>query len=462
MDPFDAVSPLDYRYYGQNSKAFEALQPFVSENARIRYFGVVEHELVKALVHFHIAPAKAIDQTKQAIDQITAAEVYAEEQKTRHDIRALANCIRNKVTDDVKPFIHLGATSYDIVDTANALRYQHAVQKALIPVLMELEKTLIDWALREKNTLQIGRTHGQHAEPITFGFGLSNYVSRLGNRIEKLEQASSELVGKFSGAVGAYNASSLLIKDPLAFEKQVVESLGLHVSVSSTQIAEPEPLVDLGHAIVSTLGVLADLSDDFRHLQRSEIAEIGEGFEKDQVGSSTMPHKHNPINFENVKSFWKQFSPRMVSVYSDQLSEHQRDLTNSASQRFFGELLVALFVSAERLHKTLSKSRVHSENMQRNFDLNRSLIVAEPLYILLAFFGHPNAHETAKLLSEKARDQNSNVLALAQQDASLSGFLGQLTPEQKKLLENPELYTGKAVQKTEFVCDHWKKKLKLK
>lgn len=460
-DFFDAVSPLDSRYYGSNPTVFAALQPFVSENARIRYFAKVELALIKALVNQKMAPVHAITEVQKAVEEISAKEVYEEEQKTKHDIRALVHCIQKKVSDDVKPFIHLGATSYDIVDTANALRYKDAVQKAVVPSLRELEKTLIELALREKATFQMGRTHGQHAQTITVGFWLSGFVSRLGNRIELLEKSSSALCGKFSGAVGAYNATSLLVNDPILFEKQVMQELGLPVSFSSSQIVEPEPLVDLGHAIVSTLGVLADLSDDCRQLQRSEIGEIGETVEENQVGSSTMPHKQNPINFENVKSFWKAFSPRMVTVYFDQLSEHQRDLTNSASQRFFNELIVALFVSSERLNKTLQKIQVHPINIQKNLDSAQSLVVAEPLYILLAYHGFSDAHRRVQLFSRLSREQNKSTLEIAQMDPELESFWKKISPEQKQVLENPSGYCGKAVEKTEMICGHWKERLKL-
>jgi adenylosuccinate lyase len=457
MDWFDAVSPLDYRYYGRNTRAFEALKPFVSENSRIRYFGRVELELVKALIAEGIAPKKAAEETGKAVEMLTAEAVYAEEDRIRHDIRALANCIRKNVSDETKPFIHLAATSYDIVDTGNALRYKEGIQKAVLPQLIELEKTLIGIALREKATIQIGRTHGQHAEPITFGFALSNYVSRLGKRIKTIEQCAENLTGKFSGAVGAYNATSLLVKDPIGFEKRILDGLGLKASHSSTQIIEPEPLVDLGHALVSCLGVLADLADDCRHLQRSEIGELREEFRNEQVGSSTMPHKRNPINFENVKSFWKQFMPRMISLYMDQLSEHQRDLTNSASQRFFSELLVALFLNAERLNRTMQKTVVDRNNLQRNFSTGKNAVVAEPLYILLALHGHPNAHETVKQLTLRAESENRNIFELAEQQPELQSFVQKLSLQQKTVLQNPEQYIGKAIEKTESICNQWKK-----
>ncbi len=461
MELFDNISPLDYRYYGRDSNIKSLLQPYLSENARIRYQCRVEAALGRALAKKGLCSAKIAEEIGKACECVTAEEVYAGEDQIKHDVRALANAIRDKVGDEAKPFVHFGATSYDIVDTANALRYKEATEKALVPELKALERTWIELALREKSTLQIGRTHGQHAEPITFGFAISNYVSRLGSRIQQLESCKEKLVGKFSGAVGAYNSSSLFFEDPMDFEKTVLSELGLNASISSTQIAEPEPLTDFMHAVISTFGVLADFSDDMRHLQRSEIAEVGESFGKGQVGSSTMPHKRNPINFENVKSFYKAFMPRMISVYLDQLSEHQRDLTNSASARFLPETLAALYVSANRLDKASQKMVVDADKMKRNFGQSQDLLLAEPVYLLLASHGHSNAHEASRAIAQEAREKNVSFKRLLQEKEELKHYWNRLTPAQQAVFENPANYTGIAAKKTEQVCRIWKEKLQL-
>ncbi len=461
MDVFDFISPIDYRYVGNRKELLEKFAPYLSENARIAYQARVEAALVRALAKNGVCSARTAKEIEKAASEVRAEEAYAEEEKIKHDVRALVNCIRSRVSDEAKPFVHFSATSYDIVDTASALRYKEATEKLILPILMGFEKTLIETALREKGTLQIGRTHGQHAEPVTFGFAVAGYVSRLGSRIKAIEGAKENLAGKFSGAVGAYNASSLLVKNPIEFEKQIMDDLGLKASGHSTQIVEPEPIADLMHALVSAFTVLANFADDMRNLQRSEIAEVAEQFGSKQVGSSTMPHKRNPINFENVKSLWKQFMPRMNTVYMDMISEHQRDLTNSASARFLPELFAALYLSAERLNKVCKNLVVDSASMKRNFDAASSAVVAEPLYILLASHGHPDAHEAVRKLTLEAERSGKTVSELAFADAQLKRYLEKLSPEQKKLLSNPEFYTGKAAEKTELVCVRWKKELGL-
>ena len=458
---FDAISPLDFRYYGRSRKIFEKLQPYLSESAFIRYALKVEAALTKTLAKNKICANKIAEEVEKACRQVTAEEVYAEEDRIKHNIRALANCIRNKVSEEAKPFVHFTSTSYDIIATADALRYREFTDNTLIPELLKLESTLISLALREKGTLQIGRTHGQHAEPITFGFAIAQYVSRFGSSILRIKKTANNLRGKMAGAVGAYNASGLFFENPVKFEEEVMNELGLKASPISTQIVEAEFLAEYVNSVVSAFGVLSNLADDMRHLQRNEIGEVGEHFEAKQVGSSTMPQKRNPINFENVKSMWKEMMPRMMTMYMDQLSEHQRDLTNSASMRFIPEILAGFYASVARLERIMSNLSVDKLNMKKNFDMNRHLIVAEPLYILLAANGHPDAHEYVREMTLKAQLERKPLIELVQKDKSIQAYLKKFSKKQLDILYNPEKYTGIAAEKTEMVCGLWKKEFKV-
>jgi len=458
---FDTISPLDFRYYGRNEKIFQKLQPYLSENAMIKYMVKVEVALTNILSEKGICSKKIADEIEKAGKKVTAEEVYVEEDKLKHNVRALVNCIRNKVSDEAKPFIHFTATSHDIMATADALRIKEFTTNILIPELMYFEKTLINLSLREKDTLQVGRTHGQHAVPVTFGFSIAEYVSRFGRSILRIRRSGNNLRGKIAGAVGSYNASSLFFKNPEEFESKVLGQLGLKPSPISTQIPEAEFTVSYINAIIESFGVLANLSDDMRNLQRSEIAEVGEVFAAKQVGSSTMPQKRNPINFENVKSLWKQFMPRIITVYMDQISEHQRDLTNSASSRFVPEILAGFYVSVVRLNKTMSSLIVDRESLKKNLDMNKGLIVAEPLYILLAAYNHPDAHEITRQLTLKAQLSKKPLTDVIKKEKSLQKYLKKFTKEQLKIINNPENYVGIASKKTESVCRYWKKELRL-
>jgi adenylosuccinate lyase len=308
--------------------------------------------------------------------------------------------------------------------------------------------------------LQIGRTHGQHAEPITFGFAVAQYVNRWGSQILKTKEASENLVGKFSGAVGAYNAMSLVVDDPEEFEREVLAVLNLKPATISTQIVPPEPTSDFVHSIISSFSVLANFCDDMRHLQRSEIGEVMERVAAEQIGSSTMPHKRNPIGFENVKSLWKRFMPQEVTMHLDQISEHQRDLTNSASQRYTQELLVVFDYCVRRLKSISERLEVDRVRMQENFMRAKDTIVAEPLYIMLSYYGHPDAHEYVRRKSFQAYKENKPLKELVENDTEIVTYLERFTSEQREKVFDAEKYTGIAAEKTEKVVSYWERVFK--
>jgi len=463
-DIFSSLSPLDHRYYLSYQELFDELAEYFSENALIKTELQVEAALTRVLARRGLCSKQICSEVDEACRSIHPSEVYKEEEKTKHNIRALVNCIQRRVSDEAKPFVHFTSTSMDIVDTANALRFLSATKQVVLPKAQTLLRTLIQIARREKDTLQMGRTHGQHAVPITFGFAMAEYISRLGGRIKQIEAAAENLRGKLAGAVGAYNAGSLFFTDPEVFEGEVLAELGINPSPYSNQIVEPEFLVDYLHAIVSAYGVLANLADDFRHLQRTEISEIGEEFVSTQVGSSTMPHKRNPWNFEHVKSMWKAFMPRMITVYMDQISEHQRDLSNSASARFNPELVISFTAAVERMNRVLSRLKVDKGGMKKNVELTQEYVIAEPLYILLAFHGHPDAHEAVRRLTLKSQETGESVRQLItshrdQVDAEILTYLDKLSPHHWRVLNNPQAYLGFSAQKTEAICDRWEKYL---
>ncbi len=453
MTVYSDFSPTDYRY------AVDELRAYLSEEAYMRYKARVEAAIAEVFARRGLLSDALKREIVAAASNISPEEVYEEERRTKHDIRALVNVIKRKVSEDARPFVHLCATSYDIVDTANALRYREALREVILPDMKALERVWIELARREKDTLQIGRTHGQHAEPITFGFAIAQYVNRWGTRILKVKEASENLRGKLSGAVGAYNALSLIFDDPEAFERDVLSVLGLEPAPISTQIVPPEPVCDLIHAIISSFSVLANFCDDMRHLQRSEIAEVQERVDTSQVGSSTMPHKRNPIGFEGVKSLWKRFMPQIVTAHLDQISEHQRDLTNSASQRYIPELLVIFDHSVKELKRISERLVVDKASMRANFDISADKIIAEPLYILLSYYGHPDAHEYLRQKSFQAYERGKSLKELIEADDTVQSYISKFTADQRRQVFNAECYTGIAAEKVDKITDYWERKI---
>ncbi|MCX8190122.1 MAG: lyase family protein [Candidatus Diapherotrites archaeon] len=453
MDKFHLISPLDFRY--MRSDLADKAIAYLSEEAKIKHEIEVEVAYVRALSYFGICKKELYKEIQKAGKKITAELICDEESKTGHETKALVNVLSTNVSSEAKKFIHLGLTSCDVLDTANALRFKRYTEKVLLPEAKSLEKLLIKLAIQNKKTFQIGRTHGQHAEPITFGFFLAQYVSRLGQRILAIENASSNLKGKISGAVGAYNALSLFCNDPLKLEAKTLSYLGLKPSESSTQILPREYFADLVHALLSTLGVIANLADDMRHLQRSEIGEVAEHFGSTQVGSSAMPHKRNPITFENIKSIWKAFSPRILTVYMDQISEHQRDLTNSASERFLPEMLFACTYAIRQMRKALEKLYVDEKAMLNNLSKSSQKTISEALYVLLALQGLENAHEHVRRIAFNL--QKGSLIDAALKDKELLPYIKKIPQAKLKYLQNPKNYLGLAEKKTERICKNWEK-----
>jgi adenylosuccinate lyase len=466
MNVFDAASPLDSRYYFIDREFFDQISPYVSEAAQIKYLAKVEAALAATLAEIGVCSQQAAAEIAEACEQVTPAEVYEEEQRIQHNIRALVNCIRKKIDPRSRPYVHLFATSADITDTARALCLKDATREVILPLLVALERKLIRMAQEHADTRQMGRTHGKHAVPTTFGFAMALYVSRLGQRIEYIACSAKNLRGKFSGAVGGYNTLSLYNStDPAAIELLVMNKLGLQPSEISSQIVQPEYLTDYVYALCSCWGVMANLADDFRHLLRSEIHEVRDRIEadlsSDVVGSSTMPHKINPKDFENVKSSWKAYMPRMITVLMDQISEHQRDLTNSMSGRFTTEFVTAFAYTVRRLTSALDGVEPDGDRMRDILESGKNVVVAEPLYILLSLAGHPDAHEKTRVLSKAARITGRPLSEVIREDRSLDDYLDRVAPENRVILDDPAEYIGAATQRTIAACEDWERKLPL-
>ena len=447
---YSSVDPLDGRYYDTE------IARYLSEASRITYQAYVEAALAQALAEFGICAPEIAARIGEAAAGVTPEAVAEQEKTTKHDVKALVNCIKSGLPEEAKPYVHFGATSYDIVATALSLQLRAAVDELLMPRLVSLEKTLLKLTKDYAETVQIGRTHGQHAVPVTFGFAMAEYVSRLGSSISSLKVLSGKLKGKFSGAVGAYNALSLFVDDPLKFEATVLGYLGLEPAPYSTQIIPAEGYVRLIDELAITAGIMANLSHDMRHLQRSEIAEVREAFEPGQTGSSTMAHKRNPWNFENVISMSKQVTAQTVNANLNISSEHQRDLTDSASARFYGVVLASVASMAARLDRVMSKIEVDKDNMRKNLYLSGGAIAAEPLYLLLEKYGHTTAHEVSKALAHQALEAGKPLYEVASQDTGLADYFAKFTDNEKQILQEPEkYYTGLAAQKALIVHDYW-------
>lgn len=455
---FQNLSCLDHRYSLSEKEVFGKLSQYISEEAAVRSYAKAEAALIKA--HLSVR-GQLTSEIEKKLDEVAAnidpQEVNDEEEKTQHNIRALVNVLKRKVDEDIAPLIHLGATSVDILDTALSMRMRDVTQNVVLPELKALELALCNIAEREAETPQVGRTHGQHAVPITFGWSIAEFVSRLGKSILRIEELSKQLKGKLAGPVGAYNGPSMIVKDPEDLEKRYLAYVGLEPSEYSNQLVEPEYLLRLLLEFNVAFGIIANLADDLRNLQRSEIGEVFEYFSSTQVGSSTMPQKRNPWNSEHVKSLWKAMSPRVMTFYMDQISEHQRDLTNSASQRFIADYTAGFTMAVNRMKKIISGLQADRESMEKNLENAggkvKGGVLAEPAYILLAESGINDAHEVIRKLTLEAETTGKTLYeVLLNNKDTLDRITAQLeklgVKDAETFFQNPARYHGLAAEKS--------------
>lgn len=450
------------------------------------YKGVAEVEIatMRTLAEIGIIPPEVIAHLTTEVEarllNITTSQVdEVERAVTKHDIRAWVRIAQGIVGPELKPWVHVSLTSYDVLDTGRILLFvrAHAVvtelTDSLIGHLCVLTKKYAD-------VVQIGRTHGQHALPITVGFWLATILSRLLANIESANSAAEKLVGKISGAVGAYNAQvGLGIAarcGDKSLEERVLAKLGLKPARISTQILPPEPLADYLFACAKISLAIDQLGRDARNLMRTEIGELCEPFTQGQVGSSTMAHKRNPINFENLEGTGIRSQVEFGKVFATMVSDHQRDLVGSSIARDFPTILVNLVSQLNVLLREadgkpfILRIAVDETACARNFAIQGDLILAEPLYLALQMAGYAgDAHEFVNRKAVPFAQANSMSLLDA-----LEALIGTGNHENvrmawenvphatKSILKDPKAYIGAAntkalevVKAAEIYLERW-------
>ncbi|MCK5475940.1 MAG: hypothetical protein KAI71_05170 [Candidatus Pacebacteria bacterium] len=446
--------------------------PRYQPKSLIPYFGYdylagfqieVEWALLKSLADIKAIPSKDVflldGKLKHCLlnEITTTLQDKREREVTKHDIRALVQLMQELMPEPLRKWVHYSATSYDIIENARIIAYKRAFRVVTLPTLVDLIENLSKKTEEFMSVVQIGRTHGQHALPITVGFWLATLLNRFIDSAEELKEVESKLVGKFSGAVGAYNAQVALGLDErsqelfdITFEELVLSKLDLKPSRISTQILPPNPLTRFLHEHILLSSSLAQLSRDSRHLQRTEIKEVAESFGSAQVGSSTMAHKRNPIAFENTEGLFVIVSAEYQKVLSCLISEHQRDLVGSSVMREFPTIVIMAQSQIDRISKVISKITIDQRSLKRNFDQSRELIMAEPLYLILQLCGYKgDAHELVNHtlvpnVQTLGRSLIEELVKLSLKDQDIKEVISQIPKEMFDLLQNPYKYTGKS------------------
>lgn len=347
------------------------------------------------------------------------ARILEIEEETRHDVVAFTRAVSESLGEE-KKWVHYGLTSTDVVDTAYGylLKQANDILRADIEVFLEVIR---EKALEYKDTVMMGRTHGVHAEPTTFGLKLALWYSEMSRNKERFEHAAKGVeAGKISGAVGTF------ANTPPAVETYVCEHLGLRAQDISTQVLPR----DLHAEYVATIALIATSIEKFateiRGLQKSETREVEEYFAKGQKGSSAMPHKRNPIGSENVTGLARVLRGHVVTAYEDVSLWHERDISHSSAERIIiPDSTILLDYMLTRFSKLVKELTVFPENMKRNMDSTYGLIYSQRVLLKLIDKGmsREEAYDLVQPKTATAWDDQVQFRPLLEADEKIMSVL---------------------------------------
>jgi len=437
------ILPIDTGRYGTP----EMLKVY-DEEARLQKLLDVEAALALAHAKVGNIPQKDAEKIAQmaSTKHVKVERVKAIEKEIKHDIASLVRAL-SELCGSSGAYVHLGATSYDIVDTANALQLKDAME-IIEQKLVAFKRILQTQAGKHKESIMIGRTHGQHALPITLGFKFAVWGYEVNRHIQRLNDAKKRvLVGKVSGAVGTQAGLGVHAEQ---IQELVMKQLGLSVAEISTQIVQRDRYAELVCIYAQIASSLDNFATEIRELQRPEIAEIFESFEaKKQVGSSTMPHKQNPETCERVCGLARIVRGLSVPALENMVTWHERDLTQSSAERFvLPESNILLDYILNLMTGIVANLRVDEQRMTQNLGLTQGRAMSESVMMALVRKGvnRQEAHEMLRKLTIQSAVEKRAFKETLMADPLVSSKLG--GKEIDNAL-NPKNYLGTAVKQTE-------------
>lgn len=334
----------------------------------------VEIAVAEGLAEYGYIPKDAPEKIRAGA-KFTVERILEIEETTQHDVMAFVKAVTENLGEEGK-YVHYGVTSYDIVDTALCMLMKQAAD-IIIEDLARLGEVVAERAREHKYTLVIGRTHGIHAEPITFGFKLAGWYAQILRDIERMNAARESIsFGKVSGAVGIYANI-----DPRV-ERYVCGKLGLNVAEHSTQIIARDRHAQFLTTLAIVAGSLENFATELRNLQRTEILEVQEYFQKGQKGSSAMPHKRNPRLSEQVAGLARVVRSNSIPAMENIVSWHERDLTNSSVERIIiPDNCILIDYLLNTFARVVERMVIYPENMMRNLEQMGGLVFSERIML---------------------------------------------------------------------------------
>ncbi|MCK5024162.1 MAG: adenylosuccinate lyase [Thermoplasmata archaeon] len=431
------VCPLDFRY------GRDVMKQVFDENMRLENMLHVESALAgahAAVGNINQEHAETIA-AKASVEFVKLERVWEIEKDTNHDIMAMVKAL----TEQCGPagdFVHLGATSNDIVDTVMAIQFKQALSIIEDDLIM-LQHTIAELAEQHKGTVMVGRTHGQFAVPLTFGMKMAVYAREIQRHLDRLRESRPRIcVGKMSGAVGTGAALGEHADD---IQTRTMEILGLGAEEASLQLVGRDRYVEYVSLLANIAASLEKFAVEIRNLQRSEIAEVAEYFDvKKQVGSSTMAHKRNPITCENITGLARVARSFIIPTYENVPLWHERDLSNSAAERFtISHTSILVDDMLVKMTRVFSGLDVFPDNMLANIEKSNGLIMAEAVMMALVSkgMGRQEAHEIMRKLSMQAVETKIHLREQMTLDETISQLF---SSEEIDVLMDPKSYIGKA------------------
>jgi len=369
-------------------------------------------------------PAEALPRIRAAtVDPQRVAEIEA---RVGHDVVAFLTAVSESVGQPEARYLHLGLTSSDVVDTAFALQLRESAD-VILEDLRQLRGTAAALAVRHRGTIMVGRTHGIHAEPITFGFKVAGWVAELDRTIARLEQATAEVAtGKLSGPVGTHSSV-----DPRV-EEYVCSALGLRVDPVSTQVVGRDRHAAFMSALATAAASMERIALEVRHLQRSEVGEALEPFGDEQKGSSAMPHKRNPVLTERICGLARVVRGHALTAQENVALWHERDISHSSAERvIFPDACCLVDFMATELGRVLAGLEVHPTRMLQNLELGGGIVYSQAALLALVESGlsREDAYRIVQSAAHRALRGDGGFRANLQADPEVAARIGERMDE---------------------------------
>ena len=344
---------------------------------KFNYYLKVELAVCEAYAKLGAIPKENLDEIKSKAT-FTVERIDEIEKEVRHDVIAFLTAVNESVGAENAKYIHMGLTSSDVIDTAFALQIKDS-SKIILEDLDNLIQIVRKRAFEHRKTICIGRSHGVHAEIMTFGFKLLNWLDALERARKSFKNALEEIsVGQISGPVGTY--SNL----PVEVEKLTCEELGLTSARISTQIISRDRHAKLMSELAIIAGLIEQYATEIRHLQKTEVREVEEGFAKGQKGSSAMPHKKNPILCENLCGLARVVRSNMITAFENMNLWHERDISHSSAERIiFPDSFILVDFMLARFSNVMENLVIHSDNMEKNINLYGGIVFSQKVLLKL-------------------------------------------------------------------------------